>query len=452
MAEPSLDAVLDEVRDRVTPNPDQRARLETAAEIALERAETAVAERDVDATVRLVGSASRDTWLPEERDVDVFVAVPPTHDRETLESFGLAVGHAVLPDGHAAFAEHPYVSGTIEGVDIDVVPCFDVATSAESRSAVDRTPFHAAYVEARLDADLATEVRVLKQFLRAIGVYGSDLRTRGFSGYLTELLVLEYGEAKAVLEAAADWQPPVRLDPEDHGTDAFDDPLVVIDPTDPDRNVAAVCSPANVARLQHHARTVLEAPDVDAWFPPPPVPLDADAVRDHVERRGTTPIAIVFETPDLLDDELYPQLRKSLGGIGDALVRQGFPVLRRGTFADQRAVLLFELVTEELPAVERHQGPPVHVRGHAEQFYDRYADDPAAYGPFIEGERYVVERERAFRSAEDFLQSDALFEARLGPAVDRALDGGFDLLVGDEVADLADAFGDELAAYYEPSP
>ncbi|NIS30872.1 MAG: tRNA CCA-pyrophosphorylase, partial [Actinobacteria bacterium] len=55
----------------------------------------------------------------------------------------------------------------------------------------DRTPFHAAYVEGRLNDELAAEVRVLKQLLEGIGVYGSDLKTRGFSGYLTELLVLE---------------------------------------------------------------------------------------------------------------------------------------------------------------------------------------------------------------------------------------------------------------------
>jgi tRNA nucleotidyltransferase (CCA-adding enzyme) len=126
--------------------------------------------------------------------------------------------------------------------------------------------------------------------------------------------------------------------------------------------------------------------------------------------------------------------------------------LRRAAFADDRGVLLFELAVAELPAVERHQGPPVHVRGHAERFYGGYAEDPSVYGPFIEGERYVVERERAFPTAVGFLESDALFEARLGPAVERALDEGFELFVGEAVATLVDEFGGELAAYFEPSP
>ncbi|MFB6353770.1 MAG: tRNA CCA-pyrophosphorylase, partial [Halobacteriales archaeon] len=275
---------------------------------------------------------------------------------------------------------------------------------------------------------------------------------RGFSGYLTELLVLEYGDARGVLEAAADWRPPVRLDPAGHGTREFDDPLVVVDPTDPERNVAAVCVEANVARLQHYARDVLARPRVEAWFPDPPEPLDADAVREHVRTRGTTPVALAFAAPDLVEDELYPQLRKSLAGLGDALARRGFPVLRRATFADDRAVLLFELSVAELPAVERHQGPPVHVRAHAERFYDGYADDPTVYGPFVDGERYVVEREREYASAVAFLEGDAVFDARLGPAVERALAAGYELLVGEEIAALAEAFGRELAGYFEPEP
>jgi len=452
MAEADLDAVLATVRDRVTPDADERAHLESVAETALERARAAVDARDVAATVLLVGSASRDTWLPGERDVDVFVAVPPSLDRATLESFGLAVGHATLDGGEEAYAEHPYVTGVLDGVDVDVVPCYAVAEAADSQSAVDRTPFHAAYVEDRLDESLAAEVRVVKQFLVAIGSYGSDLRTRGFSGYLTELLVLEYGDARGVLEAVADWPTRVRLDPAGHGAVEFDDPLVVVDPTDPARNVAAVCSAERVARLQHHARSVLETPRVEAWFPPPREPLDAEAVAAHVRARGTTPVALVFEAPDLLDDELYPQLRKSLAGVGDALDRLGFETLRRATFANDRAVLLFELAVPTLPAVERHEGPPVAVREHAEAFYARYADDPTVYGPFVDGGRYVVEREREWPTAVSYLESDALFEARLGPAVDAALGRGYELVTGESLATLAEEFGHELADYFEPAP
>ncbi|WP_049937698.1 CCA tRNA nucleotidyltransferase [Haloplanus natans] len=446
-----FEAVTARVADRVTPDAAERERLRVAVDDLTRRVRDALADLPVEASVVQVGSTARGTWLADDRDIDLFVRFPADLDRADLERYGLDVGRAALPDGHEEYAEHPYVTGEIGGFDVDLVPCYDVADATAIQSAVDRTPFHDAYLQERLDATLARDVRLFKAFLTGIGAYGSDLRTRGFSGYLSELLVLEHGGFEPLLRAAADWQPPVRLDPENHGTAAFDDPLVVIDPTDPARNVAAVCSSENVARLQHHARALLADPRESLFTPSEPDPLDAAAVHAHLDRRETTPVAVVFETPDLVDDQLYPQLRKSLDGITGELDRRGFAPLRSATFADGRAVLLVELAVSELAAVERHDGPPVHVRDHATGFYDAYADRDV-YGPFLDGDRYVVEREREFTSPDDLLGSDAIFEVALGARVETALDDGYDLLVGSEVATLADDFGVELARYFEPRP
>ena len=447
----TLAAVVDRVRERVTPDAEERERLRAAVEALTERAEAAIAELAVEADVVHVGSSARGTWLAGDRDIDLFVRFPADFDRERLEDRGLAVGRAVLPDGREEYAEHPYVSGTYDGFDVDVVPCYDVPDAAAIRSAVDRSPFHDAYLADRLTDDLRGEVRVFKRFLKGIGAYGSDLRTRGFSGYLSELLVAGHGGFRPLIEAAADWHPPLSFDPEAHGRETFDDPLTVIDPTDPERNVAAVLSATNLARLQHYARDLLSDPRTDLFFRGTPRPLDREVVRAHVAERGTTPIAVVFEAPDVVEDQLYPQLRRSRAGIADELARRGFEPLRTAAFAGDRAVLLFELAVAELPAVERHEGPPVDARRHAEGFYEKYADADA-YGPFLDGERYVVERERRFASATAFLRSDAIFEVALGARVETALQEDYDLLVGPEIAALADEFGTALARYFEPRP
>ncbi|WP_277553723.1 CCA tRNA nucleotidyltransferase [Halobaculum limi] len=467
-----LEAVVAAVRRRVTPDEAERERLDAAAADLRERTAAAVADLPApadEADVFTVGSTARGTWLAGDRDIDLFVRFPTDVSREDLERYGLRVGHAVLPDGEEEYAEHPYVVGSVDGFDVDLVPCYAVESATEIRSAVDRTPFHNEYLSARLDGDLAGDVRVLKAFLKGIGVYGSNLRTRGFSGYLTELLVLEHGGVRETLEAVADWHPPVRFDPEEHGTAEFDDPLVVIDPTDPERNVAAVLSGDNLARLQHHARDLLSNPRTEPFFPAESAPIDAASVRDHVARRGTDPVAVVFDAPDLVDDQLYPQLRRSLAGIERELSGRGFDVLRAATFAAERpndggdsadarrAVLLVELATRTLPAVERHDGPPVHVRDHAAGFYDKYADDPDAYGPFVDDGRYVVERQRpqAERDAVAVLSSDRLFDAALGARVESALERGYDVLAGEDIASLVDgthgSFGVDLRGYFEPS-
>ena len=451
MSDEGFEAVVDAVRERIDPDPEERERLHGAVDTLIARVEDALQSVPVEADVVQVGSTARGTWIAGDRDIDLFVRFPPDLPREDLEEYGLEVGHEVLPEGHEEYAEHPYVTGAYDGFDVDLVPCYAVESATAIASAVDRTPFHNQYLEDRLTPDLAGDARVLKAFLKGIGVYGSDLRTRGFSGYLTELLVVEYGGFRPLLEAAADWRPPVRLDPEDHGRAEFDDPLAVIDPTDPDRNVAAVLSTTNVARFQHYARELLADPRPELFEQQTPDPVSPAEVRDHVDRRGTTPIAIRFGTPDLVDDQLYPQLRKSLAGVVNALDRRGFDALRSTTMADDTAVLFLELAVAERPAIERHEGPPVHVREHAERFYETYADGEE-YGPFVDGNRYVVERERGVRTAREFLESDALLDVGLGAHVQTALEDEYEVLVGEDVASLAGEFGVELARYFEPRP
>ncbi|EMA16587.1 CCA tRNA nucleotidyltransferase [Haloarcula marismortui] len=462
-----FDAVVGKVRARASPTDDERAQLQRVADAVMADAEAAIADLSVEAEVVQVGSTARGTWTAGDRDVDVFVCFPPSIDRETLEEYGLAVGHDVLPDGREEYAEHPYVVGEREGYAVDLVPCYAVEDATEIQSAVDRTPFHTRYLQERLDDNSAAEVRVAKQFLKGIGVYGSDLRTRGFSGYLTELLVLEFGGFRAFLEAVADWHPPVRLDPEDHGSETFDDPLVVIDPTDPERNVAAVLSETNVATLQHYARDLLAEPRVSLFTEDDPCPFEAADVEAAVSQRGTTPVALRFAAPDVVDDQLWPQLRKSLDGLCSELDRRGFEVLRSAAFVEddsgkpetpdgesrgRDAVLLLEFAVAEQPAVERHEGPPVHVREHASGFFQKYDDDSEVAGPFIDGDRYVVERQRTFTTATGFLSSAAVYDVGLGQRIESALENGYEVLVGTDIAALADGFGVDLASYFDPKP
>jgi tRNA nucleotidyltransferase (CCA-adding enzyme) len=448
----AVEAVVERVRERVTPGAAERAALEAALETVLDRAEAALEELPVEAEVLHLGSTARDTWVAGDRDLDVFVRFPTSLERAELEAYGLQVGHAVLPEGYEEFAEHPYVVGEIEGFEIDLVPCYDVADASAIRSAVDRTPFHNHYLAERLDPESAGGVRVAKQFLTGIGSYGSDLRTRGFSGFLVELLVLEYGSFSALAEAAADWHPPVVLDPVAHGQAEFEDPLVVVDPTDPERNVAAVCSERNVARFQHYARDFLAEPREQLFHPADPDPLSEDGLASVLAERGTVPVAVRFEAPALVEDQLYPQLEKSLGGVTEALDRRGFDVLRAAAWADESAVLYADLAVLERPDLERHEGPPVQVREHATTFNEKYEDDDAVAGPFVDDDRYVVERPREFASARGFLESDALFGVGLGADLQRALSEGYDVLVGEAVSALLPEFATELAAFYDPKP
>lgn len=444
--------VLETVLDEVSPSEEERRELRKAYESVRKRALEALEEAGVDGDVTLVGSAARDTWLSGDRDIDVFLLLPPELDRDEFEKVGLDVGRAVFPDGTVEYAEHPYVQGTESGYDVDIVPCYDLGSTDELRSAVDRTPFHNEYVRDVADehANFGDEVRLLKAFARGAGVYGSDLRTRGFSGYLCELLVHRYGDFTSVVEAAVDWTPPVRVEFKEPTSEELEGPMVVVDPVDPSRNVASVVSRDSFARFVDAARRWLESPEETFFFPDEPEPMDAEALREVLDRRGTCLVTVVFDAPEVVDDQLYPQLRKTRTSLVEELERLGFDTLRADEFADETAVILLEANVGVQSNVDKHVGPPVHVNEHASAFAEKY-EDTDVVGPYIENGRYVVEREREHTTVEGFVRSDAFFEISMGKHVEEKMSDGYDVLVGEDCVALLDEFGVEFARYFDPT-
>ena len=149
-----------------------------------------------------MGSAARSTWLAQDHDLDIFLGVTPDGDLAAA----LEVARLVAVDYEEKYAEHPYVHAWVDGFDVDLVPCYLVEDASCLKSAVDRTPFHTKYVSQRI-AGREDDVLLLKQFMKGIDVYGSELKVGGFSGYLAELLVLCYGSFSGVLQAASLWRP-----------------------------------------------------------------------------------------------------------------------------------------------------------------------------------------------------------------------------------------------------
>ncbi len=109
--------------------------------------------------------------------------------------------------------------GFIEGFDVDFVPCYTIKNAEELKSAVDRTILHTEYVKKNLKPEQRNEVLLLKKFMESIHTYGAEFKVGGFSGYLCELLIINYGTFIEVLEAASEkWRPKTVIDIEKYGT------------------------------------------------------------------------------------------------------------------------------------------------------------------------------------------------------------------------------------------
>jgi tRNA nucleotidyltransferase (CCA-adding enzyme) len=129
------------------------------------------------------------------------------------------------------------------------------------------------------------DIVLLKRMLDSAGLYGSSLKTRGFSGYLCELLVYQYGDLRSLLRKTQDWSREMRIDPADVDTgQGFESNFVVVDPVDPERNVAAVLSEDNLARFILLASDFEREPSAE-FFEETDHKPDRLAVRREIERR-----------------------------------------------------------------------------------------------------------------------------------------------------------------------
>ncbi|MBP2146178.1 tRNA nucleotidyltransferase (CCA-adding enzyme) [Methanofollis sp. W23] len=388
------------------------------------------------AEAMLVGSVARGTWVRGDRDLDIFMLYDPSLPREVLEEHGLGLARDVAKrfgtDWREKYAEHPYINATIHGMDVDLVPCYGVTSGAEIKSAVDRTPFHTRYIRERI-APYVEDVLLLKQFTKAGGVYGSDQMTEGFAGYLCELLVLHYGGFTSLVEAASRWRPGLFIDIEEHAAKSFDDPMVVIDPVDPRRNVAASVSVSQMFTFVELCRGYLTAPSNAFFFPPAMTPFTLEEFGVEAARRRTHLFAVAFETPPFIPDVVVPQLRRSLEGMRALLERSGFVVNRaEEAMGEERCLILFELFNEEVPAVVRHFGPPVWSRSNAEKFAGKWRKCERFAGPYIEDGRYIVEVERTYTHAADLLGSPEVLGVGLGKHVKKAMEKEWVVLEGQE--------------------
>ncbi|MDY6779858.1 MAG: tRNA CCA-pyrophosphorylase, partial [Halobacteria archaeon] len=178
--------------------------------------------------------------------------------------------------------------------------------------------------------------------------------------------------------------------------------------------------------------------------------LDESEFESLLRRRGTNLVCVVFKTPDVVDDQLYPQLRKTRRSLVDELGRLGFDVVRsREAATEDRCLVLVEMNVGEQSNVEKHAGPPVHVGEHAERFRSKYADSQVT-GPYIEDGRYVVEREREFTTVGEFVRSEEFLEIGMGKHVGEKIEEGYEVIENGDCARLLDDFGTEFEDYFRP--
>jgi len=468
--------VLKEVLDDIRPAADEKRLLHSTAKKVFSVARKEA--RKFRAKPLIAGSITRDTWLPGKMEFDLFIMFPEKLSGKKFEDAGLKIGKAVFEkmggSWKVEYAQHPYVSGKIDGVEVDIVPSYDVKSPEQLKSAVDRTPFHVKYLEKHLPLRLSDQVRLLKQFLTANGIYGADAKTQGFSGYLCELLVVRFKNFVGVLQNALKLVPGEVVDiekfykKEEHkklGQMFKEQALIIIDPTDRARNVGAAVSSENFFRLKKIAAEFLQSPSYELFSQRIYSPItENELVLNQIQRR-TELILVRFSPPKVVPDILWPQLRRFSERLESILeeTEYEFKVLRRDEFTNERdlAVVLLEMEVSKLPGVQKRVGPKVFDLDDSQRFLKKYKGSSVlSGGPFVENGMWTVEIQRKFMAAREKLQDSLMDDVKVLKAkgvpnhIANEIAKGFEIILESrrmmELVKQDSGFGVFLKRYFNP--
>lgn len=345
-----LDSVLSGAKTLVVPSASEAAKVSAVADSTMSKTKAAASRFPQARDVIFGGSFAKGTWLKGHVDLDIFVKFDPDTPMEEFEQTGLEIGAAATrgyPMGKM-YAQHPYTEATIDGIKINIVPCFDVK-QGEWKSAADRSPFHVDLVKG-ISEEQKAQVRLLKSFMNGVGVYGAEIERRGFSGYVAEVLTMKVGGLREALEWFASYRLP-------EGGKVFTLP----DPVDEGRDLGIAVSGESLGRMVLASREFLRHPSL-AYFR-----RMSGKARPSLRKEV---VALVFSHKALSEDTLWGELRRTTKHIVRNLEVKGFVIARSMAASDNRSKSAILLIpqTSRLPPIEQRVGPTVDRRKDLESF------------------------------------------------------------------------------------
>ncbi len=318
--------ILEQARKISVPTKKEEEKMKKLADSLVKQVRDEASKYSQVVTVELGGSYAKGTWLKGQMDLDIFVKLKTDTDEKTFEDIGKKIGFNSMKK-HKPFvrySEHPYVEAKAEGTRVNVVPCYDVE-KGQWKSAADRSSFHTRFILETFDENKKNEVRLLKKFLRGAGIYGAEIATEGFGGYVAEVLVYHYGTFMGALEAASNFvQGQIVGNP----AKKFETALVLIDPVDSNRNLGTAISGQNVAKFILAARSFLKKPSI-AFF--------SGKKRNPNAKNLKNTIIIKFNYKRRSPDIIWGQIKRSTTALAGQLELGGFDVLRKSAITDEES-------------------------------------------------------------------------------------------------------------------
>ena len=351
--------VIADARKTIEPTPAIKRSVKETADHIIELVREQAGRQNQVSEVDFGGSYAKGTWLKEEMDLDIFVKFKRSTSDDEFNEISHDVGFSALKDysPYVRYADHPYVEAKILEMKINVVPCY-VVGKGRWKSAADRSPYHTEYMQDALTKKMKCDVRLLKRFLMSAGIYGAEIARQGFSGYVSEVLIEWFGSFENVVKNMARIKENAVVG---KAGKRFNTALVIIDPIDSKRNLAAAISRENIGRFVLRCRA----------FQMSPSPQFFTRARPKNTWNWMKNIMVIkFRVSPRSPDTMWGQIKRAAVSLTAQLGVEGFNVLRSGTHTDEKghACIIFLLESVKIPEVRVNVGPDFFRESYSDRF------------------------------------------------------------------------------------
>ena len=425
----------------INPTKKDRGKLECVIQELKNQVNKEINNRKLPISIKLVGSTAKDTYVKNNLDIDLFLLFPSSFSKQDIAKISLSIGKIILKNTKESYAEHPYLKGFLEGYKVEIVPCYRIENASQKLSAVDRTPLHTEYIQNLLNESQKNEVRLLKQFLNGIGCYGAEAEIEGFSGYLCEILILKFRSFINFIQNASNWKIGEKLSLSEEDIISFDTPLTFIDPVDNERNVASALSVMKFKLFVNACKKYLENPIITFFFPNNVHPWSLKKIKNEIQKQNSLYVGVVFSKPEIIDENLYPQIRKAVRSIWNACERYGFKIYDVPFYLDdieKKIFIIIKTKKESLSKTYIHIGPPIKLKENIKNFVAKWEEETyVVKKPYEKNGRMFVEIERDYTEIKDFLK-DRVGKLSMGKHLGKFVGGnyqiiGFDCLLNENL-------------------
>jgi len=370
------------------------------------------------------GSYAKGTWLSKNADIDIFIKFKKNISEEKLESISKKIGFASLKkySPYVRYSQHPYVEARIKDTKINIVPCYDVKMG-EWKSAADRSPYHTEYMKKSLTPKMRNEVRILKTFLQSNGIYGAEIAKQGFSGYISEVLILEYGSFEKLVKSISKIKENYVIG---KTSNQFDTAIVVIDPIDHNRNLAAAISNENIVKFILICRSFKEKPSNEFF---------KIKKLKKSNKFWKNLLVVKFEFKARSPDIIWGQIKRSTTSLAKQLELEGFTVLRSKSYTDEQkeAYLMFFLESIQINQIYQKKGPEIFREDSTKSFVSKNLKNAELI--WIGNELKIIALEkRKHTDAASFIKE--FLKKNLNSGIPKGLQGdfkqGFKIFVGNK--------------------